>query len=199
MADGNGQSAPGELEIVRAFLNTWRIPNKTRVPTDSLLTQEDVERFQAEHFPHLSRSVARDTVVRLRADLRDTLAPTLRDLRVLNRWLRLYPLGAHIEQDMSTGEPEIWYQLAEDQRDLCGGLLAIVVHAIARKMWSRLKTCPDCRLAFYDHTRNASKVWCGMLANGPQGRACGSIAKVRHWRERHHTTKSADPDVGMAP
>jgi predicted RNA-binding Zn ribbon-like protein len=40
----------------------------------------------------------------------------------------------------------------------CTELLVIVVQAIERKMWSRLKACPDCRLVFYDYTENASKV-----------------------------------------
>ena len=28
--------APGELELVRRFLNTWKVPNDTRVPVDGL-------------------------------------------------------------------------------------------------------------------------------------------------------------------
>jgi predicted RNA-binding Zn ribbon-like protein len=43
--------------------------------------------------------------------------------------------------------------------------------------------CPDCRLVFYDATRNQSKRWCQMSA-AEGGRACGSIAKVRRWRAR---------------
>jgi predicted RNA-binding Zn ribbon-like protein len=38
---------------------------------------------------------------------------------------------------------------------------------------------------FYDHTRNASKRWCLMNAGGPNGRACGTIAKVRRYRQAH--------------
>ncbi|MGI4859348.1 MAG: CGNR zinc finger domain-containing protein [Janthinobacterium lividum] len=50
--------------------------------------------------------------------------------------------------------------------------------------WPRLKTCADCRWAFYDHTRNRSKRWCGMTKGGPDGRACGTIAKVGAYRAR---------------
>ncbi|WP_371916672.1 CGNR zinc finger domain-containing protein [Pseudomonas sp. ATCC PTA-122608] len=63
-------------------------------------------------------------------------------------------------------------------------ILAIVANAINCAQWSRLKTCGDCQWAFYDHTRSASKRWCGMSKGGPQGRACGTIAKVRAFRER---------------
>ncbi len=189
MNEGNRQSAPGRLELVRTFLNTWRIPNQTRVLTEFLLTQEDVERFQTEHFPHLTRTVARDTVIQLRSDLRETIAPGKGDISELNSWLRLYPFVARIGYSRTESESEVCYQPIEEQRDLCAELLVIVVQAIERKMWSRLKACPDCRLVFYDYTKNVSKVWCGMLANGPQGRACGSIAKVRHWRKQHQTKK----------
>jgi hypothetical protein len=63
---------------------------------------------------------------------------------------------------------------------LAGAVLQAVVAALSDGSWSRLRQCPDCRLVFWDRTRNASKVWCGMYA-GSDGRACGSIAKVRRY------------------
>src|ERR1700720_2989286 len=59
-----------------------------------------------------------------------------------------------------------------------------MVEAIARSTWMRLKACPDCQWVFYDHTKNKNKVWCLMTASGPQGRSCGSISKVRSFRQR---------------
>jgi hypothetical protein len=64
-------------------------------------------------------------------------------------------------------------------------VLGTVLTAIADGTWPRLKACPDCRWVFYDHTRNGSKRWCLMTAGGPDGRSCGSIAKVRAHRQRH--------------
>ncbi|WP_280250724.1 CGNR zinc finger domain-containing protein [Nocardia abscessus] len=43
---------------------------------------------------------------------------------------------------------------------------------------------PDCRNVFYDHSRNRSRTWCSMYAETPDGRACGSISKVRAYRKR---------------
>jgi predicted RNA-binding Zn ribbon-like protein len=63
-----------------------------------------------------------------------------------------------------------------------GDMLAAVLAAVSDGTWPRLKTCPDCRWAFYDRTRNGSKRWCLMYAGGPDGRACGSIAKMRRYR-----------------
>ena len=64
-----------------------------------------------------------------------------------------------------------------------GNLFAAVL-ARSDGHWKRLKACPDCRGVFYDHTRNGSKRWCLMYAGGPDGRACGTIAKVRRYRDK---------------
>ena len=66
-----------------------------------------------------------------------------------------------------------------------GELVTIVLDAIAAGDWPRLNACPDCRWVFFDHTRNASKRWRTMNAGHPDGRSCGSISKVRRYRERH--------------
>ena len=70
---------------------------------------------------------------------------------------------------------------------LAGAVVEAVAEAVAGGTWSRLRRCPDCKLVFWDRTRNASKVWCGMYA-GADGRACGSIAKVRRYRARRAGT-----------
>ena len=73
--------------------------------------------------------------------------------------------------------------------------MAAVVRAVQADEWPRLKACPDCRVVFYDHTRSRTKVWCGMLAGGPEGRACGTIAKVARYR-RKQRTRTAGGDGG---
>ena len=59
------------------------------------------------------------------------------------------------------------------------GLLAIVAAASADGSWRRLKACadPECRWAFYDHSRNRSGRWCSMAT-------CGNQHKARNFRER---------------
>ena len=150
------QAAPGQLESVRGLLNTWLIPNDTRVPTDRL-------------------PAATPTAVRaLRDDLRSVVAREAEVDEVLGEWiirLRVIPvvIGGEVR---FRGRPG------------AGDLLAIVLEAVARGEWRRLKACPDCHWVFYDNTRNASKRWCLMNAGGPNGRSCGSIAKVRRHRSR---------------
>jgi len=67
------QQAPGRLEVLRAFLNTWRIPNDTRVATDHLREDEDVRSFRDAHFGPDIAAEPKEEVVRLREDLRNHL------------------------------------------------------------------------------------------------------------------------------
>ena len=163
-AESAGQAAPGELESVRALLNTWLIPNDTRQPADTFAALAARQGW--------SGPSAR-LVRRLRDDLR--LAVETGDASCLNRWITELDLRPSIEG----GGLVYWHKVSP-----AGDLLATVVAAITAGTWPRLKACPDCRWVFYDHTRNGSKRWCLMYAGGPEGRACGTIAKVRRYRDR---------------
>jgi predicted RNA-binding Zn ribbon-like protein len=65
--------------------------------------------------------------------------------------------------------------------DLPGALAAAVVTLTITGDWPRVKLCPadDCLEAFYDGSRNRSRVWCAMAD-------CGNLAKTRTYRSRHH-------------
>lgn len=185
-AKANSQAAPGRLEIVRAFLNTWWIPNDTREPADELVSLEAMRQFYGAWFggegAHPQVPIAPDQVQRLRADLRDALGA--RDVSVLNEWLARQPVEVRLALD-EEGVPSLRYAPSERATcQLCADILALVMEAIMRSTWMRLKACPDCQWVFYDHTKNSNKVWCLMTASGPQGRSCGSIAKVRRFRQR---------------
>jgi predicted RNA-binding Zn ribbon-like protein len=156
------QAAPGVLEEVRTLLNTWRVPNDTRVPVDELDGTGDV-----------------DETLRVLRALRDDLravveGPTDAD-PTLTAWIDRLGVtvvvdGGRVRFRHDAGRP--------------GDVLAIVLDAVVDGTWARLKACPDCRWSFYDNTRNGSKRWCLMTAAGPGSRGCGNIAKVRRHRER---------------
>jgi hypothetical protein len=57
--------------------------------------------------------------------------------------------------------------------------LAAAVELGAAGEWDRLKLCQadDCLEAFFDHSRNRSRVWCDMAV-------CGNTSKVRSYRQR---------------
>jgi predicted RNA-binding Zn ribbon-like protein len=163
---GGDQAAPAPLEPVRALLNSWLIPNDSREPTDLFGD------FVAEQGWTARESVP---VRELRADLRRMVETGDVEADALNRWI------AQCELRPAVDEGEVVYR---HDGGPASALLAAVVSAIGDGSWKRLKACPDCRWVFYDNTRNGSKRWCLMYAGGPEGRACGTIAKVRRYRDR---------------
>jgi hypothetical protein len=165
-----GQGAPGALEQVRLLLNSWLIPNDTRVATD--------------RFDELARSrkwtPGEAAAVRsFRDALRDVVEGGPAQSGRLNEWI-----GRLDVRPMVTDGALAYHHEAGP----AGDFLATVLEAVSAGTWTRLKACPDCRWVFYDNTRNGSKRWCLMQAAGPDGRGCGDIAKVRRFRERHAAT-----------
>ena len=59
-------------------------------------------------------------------------------------------------------------------------ILAAVAQSSFDGSWERIKICPadDCRVAFYDESRNRSRAWCSM-------EVCGNRTKTRVYRARH--------------
>ncbi len=171
--------APGRLEDVRRFLNTWEHLARTRENREHLrsLAADGAawqRRFKSVRRP---RKDELDELIALRAGLRRAVEDSL-DPEWLNAELKATRLTVAVDPS----GPGIRYVPA-GQPTALSDLLAIIVEAIAEGTWHRLKACPDCQLVFYDRTRNASKRWCQMSAK-EGGRACGSIAKVQSWRAR---------------
>jgi len=186
MTKEDTQVAPGTLEVVRTFLNTWRIPNDTREPADELVSLAAMQHFYSTWFGDSAGDseicIVSALVRQLRTDLRSILGTS--DVLVLSTWLSRQPVEVMLSPD-AEGMPTLRYRPAGVQGcRLCAEVVALVVEAIAHNTWMRLKACPDCQWVFYDHTKNRNKVWCLMVAGGPEGRSCGSISKVRSFRER---------------
>jgi hypothetical protein len=176
------KAAPGGLEQVRAFINTWLVPNDTRVPEDRLPELvADPARWRAE-LPGVPPDPGDPgdlgELVRLREALRRSLG--LERPVELDGWLRRHPLRAEIPADPDA--PPL--ALRPETAGPIGHILALAAEAIRAGQWARLKACPDCKWVFYDHSRNGGRRWCAMTAGSPYGRGCGSIAKVRSYRER---------------
>lgn len=163
-ADVAGQVAPAKLEPVRTLLNSWLIPNDSRQPT---------ERFAALAGELRWRRAEAALMRELRDDLRHAVESG--DGGCLNRWIERVGLRPVVAED------GVVYR---HEAGPAGDYLAAVISAVGAGTWKRLKACPDCKWIFYDNTRNGSKRWCLMYAGGPDGRACGTIAKVRRYRSR---------------
>jgi predicted RNA-binding Zn ribbon-like protein len=182
--DENPQEAPGDLEVVRAFVNTIDVEAGTEgLATPSALTEWLREQDLIDSGAQASENdLAR--AVEVRAALRAALlghagGPVDEDaLEVLTRTARAAGVGLRFasldEAELHASGPGVVGGL--------GRILVIAAHAMAEGTWERLKVClnDECGWAFYDHARNKSAKWCSMAV-------CGNRMKVRAFRARRGT------------
>jgi predicted RNA-binding Zn ribbon-like protein len=175
--------APGDLELVRTFINTWdadedveNLPGPAElhdwlVQHDLLAAREAVTDADHRHAIEVREALRAVLLANAGIDLDPDAVP------VLDAAARRARLGVRFGDDGQVHTaPE-----AEGVAGAMGRLLAIVAAAQDEGTWSRLKVClaDDCQWAFYDLSRNRSAVWCDM-------KVCGNRQKVRSYRERHH-------------
>jgi len=175
--------APGKLEVVRQLLNTWVVPNATRSPEDrlpALLRDPDAWRDTFSDV-QLGAGDSIELLATLRDDLRQMLDGSGDWPHGLQRWLERFPPVVEI---VPAADTTVVRHTPTPESGVAGWILAVIVDAVNDETWFRLKRCPDCQWVFYDRTRSRTKVWCDMLAGGAGGRSCGTIAKVRRYRER---------------
>jgi predicted RNA-binding Zn ribbon-like protein len=173
--------APGELELVRLFVNTHELDSGA----DELATAAALQAWLAGH--GLVRGGRASSVDVLAArGLREAIRSLLLEnngvgvresaVGVLDETaerarlaLRFDPGGSARLEPGATGVD-----------GALGRLVAIAATAMADGTWSRLKACQadPCGWAFYDHARNHSRRWCSMAV-------CGNRTKARSYRRRH--------------
>ncbi len=178
--------APGELELVRGFVNSVHYPaTASEEFLDELATPAELETWLAEHGLPAGEQLTereRERAIELREAIRALLfanngEPLDPDaVPVLNRLgdeLRL--LVRFDERGGSELAPS-----ADGVDAALGRILAAVFRSMADGTWPRLKACRDdaCKWAFYDRSRNRSGTWCSM-------EECGNRAKARTYRHRH--------------
>jgi predicted RNA-binding Zn ribbon-like protein len=175
--------APGDLELIRSYINTWDADDDT----ERLARPADLRDWLAEHGLLDADAPVSATDHRHALELREALRALLmanagldldpgagRTLDAVSRRARLslrFDEHGHVR-----AEPE-----AAGVSGALGRLLALVADAQEEGTWPRLKAClaDDCQWAYYDLSRNRSAVWCDMAS-------CGNRQKVRSYRERHH-------------
>ncbi len=179
---GEQQQAPGELELVRTFVNTLDIEQESDRLTDAAalrlwLTHAGLADADVRARPSdLRRAVA------LREALRTILLTHNRELSDVSNATETLEATARRARVRLHFDPRLGSWLAPDADGVDGALgrLLVVVHeASADGSWERLKACRDhgCAWAFYDATRNRSRTWCDM-------QVCGNRAKARAYRHR---------------
>jgi predicted RNA-binding Zn ribbon-like protein len=184
-------TAPGELALVQAFVNTsdGQGQHAHRAPAASV----ELRSWLRDHglvtgdAPVTEGDLVR--AVALRESLRALLqahthgeAPAVTTLEHLNRLAGDAPLTVRFQDDGDAG-------LVPDIGGVDGAfarLLSIVLRAMVNGSWRRLKACSNatCARAFYDRSKNAAGKWCAMAT-------CGNRLNARAYRHRRQTAASA--------
>jgi len=178
---GSKKPAPGELEVVRSFVNTVDV----EAGSENLTSPEALREWLVakELIAPKGAVSAADLrkALELREGLRSLLAHNNGDplqgsaVDVLNRAAIRAKLGARFGPGPAPGlEPE-----AAGVDGALGRLVAIVFRSMSTGDWDRLKICRahTCAWAFYDWSKNHSGAWCTMTI-------CGNRSKVRSYRRR---------------
>lgn len=172
-------AAPGDLELVRDFVNTLDI-----LPgTEEFEDPAGLALWLTDHrLVPLSPVITGKDLARAKK-----LREALRAFLLANAGLPLDPAAAAAFDDPAG--PARLRARADDEGRLellpadegglshaIGRLVSIVFGAQQDGTWSRLKVCAECHWAFYDHTKNRSAAWCGSQ--------CGARVRSRRYRQR---------------
>ena len=172
-------AAPGDLELVRDFVNTLDILPGTEQFEDPVC----LATWLTDHKLMPTSSLADEDLTRAR-ELREALRAVLK----VNAGLPPTPEAAEAFDDavgsarlrVRAGEAGRLELLPADEGGLdraIGRLVSISFAAQQEGTWARLKVCAECRWALYDHTKNHSAAWCGSQ--------CGARVRSRRYRLRH--------------
>ena len=172
--------APGDLELVRAFLNTLDLEKGT----DLLETPAGLTGWLREHGLLDRKSKAAEGDVAWAAEVRDAL----RGLSGANNGLVCTCDFDVLQRAADRGQFTLAFgpgttaalRTAADGVDAAlGRILAAVHRSMHDGSWERLKTCADdtCAWVYYDWSRNGCSRWCS-------ADTCGNRDKVKRYRER---------------
>ena len=169
--------APGELEFVRAFVNTLDIEKGTDRLDDSASSRAWARDHDLDvRFSEADLEFARRLREALRAGMlaNHDRAPIPADTSGA-----LQDAAARARVTPRFTETGITLVSSADGADaLFGRIVAAVAASLTDGTWSRLKACAadDCRWGFYDSSRSRTGQWCSMSI-------CGNRAKQARWRQ----------------
>lgn len=164
-----------DIDLLLEFLQTYALPDAFERP-------DGIRNWLIEHHLLEASEAVPDaslrTVVRLRAAIFDYVrgegeldprtAPTIEAATA----------GAPLRLSVGGGRQSSLVASGSGIDRALGELAAALYRASITQDLSRLKTCKACGFAFYDVTKNRSRVWCEMSS-------CGSQQKAKAYRKRH--------------
>jgi predicted RNA-binding Zn ribbon-like protein len=178
---GGRPKAPGSLEVLQRFVNTWNHDFPTE--WDRLGTPDKARSWLLAKglVPPETRISPREA-----AALRE-LREAVRELAAANHAGAPSPAAVRTIRDASKNAMLLVSVDASGQSALepvhngvpgaIATLLGILHDAQVAGAWSRLKGCRQCGYAFYDRSKNRSAAWCAMSI-------CGNRTKNRTYRQR---------------
>jgi predicted RNA-binding Zn ribbon-like protein len=174
-----------QLDLVRDYVNTFdfetgidQISSPDELATwfsEQGLVDDLVEPTAEEHEDALALREAIRELLLANNGVGVDAEGASRTLEAAGRKARL---GVRFEHGRPVLAPE-----GDGARAALGRIVATVAELAPTDEWKRLKTCRDdnCRVAFYDKSRNRSRAWCSM-------EVCGNREKARSFRARHATS-----------
>ncbi len=184
MDDGQAKhAAPGDLELVREFLNTHDVEEGL----DEIASPDQLGAWLAGRGLAPGNGLSAADVERA-----VSMRESLRALTLANNGDPLDPQaipnlnsiasGASLRVRFDAQGDTALEPVGEGSEAALGRMLAIVFGAMEDGTWGRLKACREdtCQWAFYDRSKNRSATWCSMAV-------CGNRAKARTYRERHRS------------
>jgi len=179
--DTENSGAPGELELVRSFVNSYdHETGSEQFTSPAALAAWLVDEGLAARRAKLGTADV-ERAMELREALREALLTNNDEplpattVNRLNEALAGVSLGVRVNDDCTIDLEPAGAGLEPALARIAG----IIREATLTGEWARLKVCPadDCLWAFYDRSRNRSRTWCRM-------EDCGNRAKVKAFRER---------------
>lgn len=178
-----GREAPGDLELVRRFLNTANRENGAdRFAEPGGLTAWTT----AEGLPVVPADPAEHArVVAFREALHTFTASHTTGAAAATG--ELAPLLAPVSFAMTAADGGLHLLVTSPRATdrLLGTLALAVLDAQYRGTWPRLKACLQCGWVVYDGSRNRSARWCSMTV-------CGGREHARAYRRRKAATRGRD-------
>jgi predicted RNA-binding Zn ribbon-like protein len=177
--DDKRLAAPGNLELVREFVNTLDVlPD-----TDEIGDPASLAFWLAEHRLVATLPTLTDEDLTRARRFREAL----RAMLLTNAGFPLAPKAVEAFDGAAgsarfrvraneTGRLELLPTDADGLGHAIGRVTSIALAAQQGGTWPRLKVCAECHWALYDHTKNRSAAWCGSQ--------CGARVRARRHRRR---------------
>jgi predicted RNA-binding Zn ribbon-like protein len=187
------ESAPGELELVRQFVNT----NDVEDGIEKLATPKLLAEWMTAHGFETGDRAPTETERTRAIEIREALRALLlaNSGNPLNagavETLNEAAAGASLRVSFEDGGGSSLLPKRGGVDGALAALLAIVYRSMVEGTWERLKACraDTCQWAFYDKSKNRSAHWCSMAV-------CGNRAKARVYRRRKAAGTKKDAATG---